>query len=351
MKRQVEFSIIIPIYNCEKYIEKCINSILVQKFNHYELLLIDDGSTDSSGMISDIYAKKNKQIKVFHKKNEGVSAARNVGIQKATGKYILFMDSDDYIEKDYLSYCSMMMKKYRLDLLNVGFYSIVECDNKIHRDKICAIEKMYENKESIKKDLVYLWDKHMLYNIWNKVYLNSIIKKNNIYFPLYDFGEDMDFNIEYMKYIQRFYNSKKCFYNYIKERKDSLTHKYRDNLFQIRIDEFYKFNQYFEENGISRNEYIEFSSRRYIERFVGCIENVFHSKLSFFQKYKLIRKNIYDDVTRESLIYAKSNSIKMKILLFPIRYKMTLVAMLFGKLCNVIRRKNPGFFNKMKNKR
>lgn len=97
-KRQdTVLSIIVPVYNVEKYLKTCINSLLEQKLDAYEIILVDDGSTDSSGGICDEYAKKHEKIQVIHKKNDGLSSARNTGIENAVGKYIGFVDSDDYI--------------------------------------------------------------------------------------------------------------------------------------------------------------------------------------------------------------------------------------------------------------
>lgn len=96
-------TIIVPVYNVEPYLSDCIESILSQSFDNFELLLIDDGSTDSSGEICDRYAKSDKRIRVFHTENQGVSSARNRGLDEARGKYISFVDSDDYIQADTYS--------------------------------------------------------------------------------------------------------------------------------------------------------------------------------------------------------------------------------------------------------
>ena len=95
----IEISIIVPVYNTEKYIIRCINSVLKQTFRNWELILIDDGSIDSSGKICDFFQKKDNRIKVIHKKNEGVSIARNLGITLSKGNYITFIDSDDWVDR------------------------------------------------------------------------------------------------------------------------------------------------------------------------------------------------------------------------------------------------------------
>ena len=95
-------SIIVPVYNVEKYLKKCIDSILNQTYSNIEILLIDDGSTDNSGIICDNFKKRDSRIKVVHKKNSGVSSTRNYGLDLATGKYISFVDSDDFVECDFI---------------------------------------------------------------------------------------------------------------------------------------------------------------------------------------------------------------------------------------------------------
>ena len=100
--RSFTFSIIVPVYNSESFIKVCLDSILEQTYPDFELLLIDDGSTDRSGEICDKYAGKDSRIRVFHEKNEGVSASRNKGLEMASGRYVNFVDSDDWVSPDYL---------------------------------------------------------------------------------------------------------------------------------------------------------------------------------------------------------------------------------------------------------
>lgn len=238
-----------------------------------------------------------------------------------------------------------------MELLNTGFFSEVDTGKMIISDEINAIDKIYNNYNEIKSDLVYLWDKHMLYNIWNKIYLKDIINKYNIKFPNYNFGEDMEFNKEYLKHTEKFYNSDLCFYHYIKERKDSITNKYNQELFNIRVKEYKSFNEYFIENEIPEEHYIEFSSRRFIERAIGCIENICGSNFKFKIKKKEIKEIINSDTTRKALKYAKLNSKKMKILIFPLKIKSFFLTYLSGTLVSKIRKAKPDLFNKLKNKR
>lgn len=123
-----KISVIVPVYNAEKYLHRCIDSILNQTFPDFELLLIDDGSKDQSGEICDEYAKKDSRVKVFHKENGGVSSARNVGIDNAVGEYICFCDSDDWVEKTWL----------------LSFFERM-CDN----DMLITSFNIYENEKKV----------------------------------------------------------------------------------------------------------------------------------------------------------------------------------------------------------
>ena len=114
----MKVSVIVPVYNTEKYLNKCIDSILAQTFTDFELLLIDDGSTDNSGFICDEYAEKDKRVKVFHKENGGVSRARNLGIDNAQGEYLSFIDSDDYIRPEMYSELVAIADKFNVDLVS-----------------------------------------------------------------------------------------------------------------------------------------------------------------------------------------------------------------------------------------
>lgn len=120
-------SIIIPVYNAEQYLHRCIDSILAQSYTDFELLLIDDGSSDGSGVVCDEYATQDSRVRVFHKKNGGVSSARNLGLDNAQGEYITFCDADDYVGTEWLvAFCYAMEQK--VDFIVQGFYKVVGDD-------------------------------------------------------------------------------------------------------------------------------------------------------------------------------------------------------------------------------
>lgn len=350
-------SVIVPVYNAEDYLEKAIQSIVNQTYSNLEIFIIDDGSQDNSGMICDELSKKDSRIQVIHQINSGVSNARNTALDKIKGKYVSFMDADDYIENTMLENLVKIYDEFNVDLVNSGFYSEIRSYKKNETvsssDKINYLDKLYCSKKEIKDEMVILWDKHQLYNVVNKLYIRDIIEKNNIRFPNHNFGEDIEFNRQYLLKINSMYNSSECYYHYVREREGAATQKFIHNLFDIRIKEHGEFKEYFDLYGVEQKDYIEFTSRRHVERTLGCLDNLFKPacNMSFLEKYKNVKRIIYDGNTRESLKYAKSTSKKIKVLLFPYKIRSVLLAMAMGKILFISKEKMPILFNKLKNRR
>ena len=186
------YSIIIPIYNSEATLSRCINSILSQYNHNFELILINDGSTDASADICDKYAQSNSCIRVFHKENGGVSSARNIGLDNAKGEWIIFIDADDYIEQNYLP-----SNLGYSDLIIYNWTATNKMDNKE------TIPPQHINKSDTKSFLEeHLW-KTIFRSPWGKIYKNEIIKENKIKFnENYKVGEDTLFVLQYLFFCQ-----------------------------------------------------------------------------------------------------------------------------------------------------
>lgn len=346
-------SIIIPIYNCQLFLKRIIDSILNQTYKNFELILIDDGSTDNSRKILEDLKNRDERINVIYKNNTGVSDTRNVGIEIAKGEYITFFDADDYVEKTFLEDVINIYKIYDVDLVVTGFFSEIEGKNTNGNDKINMRTKLYESFNQIKLDFVKMWDRQMLYNVWNKLYLKSIIDKYNIKFPKYNWGEDVEFNRNYLLHINTIYITENCYYHYIRERIGAVTNRYNEKMFDIRKNEFFEFNNYFDKFGLTKNEYLEFSYRRYLERTLGCVENYFSKScnLDFIEKYNKIKAIVKDEITRQALKKAKLTSKKTKVMVIPYKLHLVLCTMLMGKILSIIKFRFPKIFNKLKNNR
>ena len=177
-------SIIVPVYNVEKYLEKCVKSIIQQTYENIEIILVDDGSKDNSGKICDELEQKDNRIKVIHKENGGLSDARNAGLKIATGKYIGFVDSDDYIQEDMFETLYKLNKENNSDISIVSYYEI-------YNEKVISVRdsKKLEilNKIDAIKEL--LIDTKIQSYAWNKLFKRELF--NNIEFPTNKNFEDI----------------------------------------------------------------------------------------------------------------------------------------------------------------
>lgn len=177
-------SIIIPVYKVEKYLEKCIESVLKQTYTNLQIILVDDGSPDNCGKICDEYAKKDSRIEVIHKANGGLSDARNVGISKAKGRYIGFVDSDDYIKEDMYEILLNLIKKYDADVSICNLYDVID-GNECIRNKENGIRE-YSRIDILKEILL---DKNIQSYAWNKLYKKELF--DEIKYPIGKKYEDI----------------------------------------------------------------------------------------------------------------------------------------------------------------
>lgn len=262
-------SIVVPVYNVEKYIGECIDSILAQTFRDFELLLIDDGSSDESGRICDEYARKNNRVKVYHKENGGVSSARNCGIEQARGQWICFVDSDDTIDPTYLDdfgtgrEADLFVQGYKrvVDGVSIREYNFSECK--------------YTGYPDI---LSYMEDNYIINSPCFKLYKREIIDNNKIRFDSkYSYGEDHLFSLEYMLYVNRIAYTHAAGYNYRNDGQSSLTNRvvpYK-NIAHYSVDAFALSRKI-----LARNYSLKLSQsfvNTYLENFIRTLRSIFNS--------------------------------------------------------------------------
>lgn len=210
-------SIITPVFNSEKYLQRCIESIISQSYKKTETILVNDGSLDNSGKICNKYTRVDKKIKVINIKNSGPAAARNVGLKRAKGEFIFFLDADDYLEKNALETLIYYSNKHKAEMI-VGDFNNVRDDLVIKRRDVLLKSKLLNKQDLVKYTRLYLKkpNKYLLFAYsWNRLFKSSIIKNRKIYFnpKLYTF-EDVAFNFNYLKYTNAVFFLKKTIYNH-----------------------------------------------------------------------------------------------------------------------------------------
>lgn len=223
-----KISMIMPVYNCQDYVSEAIESVLAQTWEQWELIIVDDGSTDKSGNICDRYAREDARIRVFHCANSGVSSARNRGIQEATGEYIEFIDGDDILNKEAMETLIREMESARQkpDLIIFRFQTFPKktVPTISDRQEINGIAELAEHF-----DLVFA--NHHLNSPGNKLFRRSVILENHLTFPAdMSMGEDLMFNLAYLKCIERILLIPDVLYNYRRNNANSLTSAFRPDM-------------------------------------------------------------------------------------------------------------------------
>ena len=322
-----KISVIVPIYNAEKNIERCIKSILGQTYSNFELLLIDDGSKDKSIEICNQYSKMDNRVSVYHKKNEGVSKTRNYGIEKAKGQYLQFIDSDDYIERNMLDNMVKQIEKNDSDLCICGFeYSYREpMENK----KNYASNQLLhiESKEYIKKYMASHIENNILLPVWNKLFKLTIIKDNNIRFnENISLSEDFAFVLEYLCRAHKIclLDSINIHYCIDKGRKSlSSSYEYENVVLANKIicDNIDKMN--IDENVLKSINYQMFDL---ILNYITSIQN---SKKSYNDKIKLLKKIRNESFFEKIINNIYTIDIKKKVKVKLIKNKLYHIYMIF----------------------
>lgn len=287
-------SVVMPVYNVEKYIRASIESVLAQTYTDFELIIVDDGSPDHSPQICDEYASKNSQIKVIHKLNGGRSSARNAGVDQANGKYILFIDSDDTIEPDLLEKVIPVAEKENADVTIFGIRTVVMKDGKQVSEKDGSHKKqIFSTHNEIEENFVNLAEQSMWNHPVDKLFRKAIITDNGVRSnSFYDrVCEDTVFLLDLFPYVQKICVIEGCFYNYYIRDTQSVVMKFIPERYEKYYGRFCKTKELFDTfNESNKNEHYLY--KLYCSFIIWAYEFMFHKdcKFSLLQRYGYMRK-------------------------------------------------------------
>lgn len=288
-------SIVIPCFNISKYIDKCIKSLLEQSEEiDIEILIIDDGSSDCLEKKIDYYLKNNRNIKYFYKENSGLSDTRNYGLKLANGKYIMFLDGDDFLNKDFFKDLKKIIEEYDedIDIINFG-HRIINENNKVLKN--FKIEKIKLKKQ----DFIY---NSYLTSACTKVFRREFLLNLNLYFYKGIFYEDVNFILKACMKTEKIINLNKVYYNYCK-RENSITKKFDIRIFDI----FISLNDVFTtiENEFSKKEkeflIVEYLQNHHYSRLVRVDKQ--EKKIFYKKTLEEWRKIIRISKVKEKLLY------------------------------------------------
>ena len=245
----LKFSIIVPVYNVEKFLAKCLDSVINQDFDDYEIIAVNDGSSDSSADILDEYAKKNDKIKVINQANKGLGGARNTAIENACGDYLVFVDSDDFICFDMLSQIASILNENLLDIL---VFDCIQVD--VNGNFLTIFSHNFDNIS-----YVTLTQKEFMTfepSTWSKIYKRSLFINNNIRFPERLWYEDLATVYRLVPFANKIGYLKKPLYYYVQQ-PGSITHSANTTRMMEIITAFDTLESYFKQTGCYEEYYAE----------------------------------------------------------------------------------------------
>lgn len=302
-----KISIIVPIYNVEAYLDRCMQSLIMQTLREIEIIMVDDESPDNCPTICDNYAKQDSRIKVIHKKNGGLGFARNSGLEIATGKYIAFLDSDDFVDISMYETLYNTATQYNLDTVFCGFNQYSSYNIKSKQE--VSTFTIYEGKDIKEKVLLNMIagtpeqkeDRTLFMSVWHAIYSNKLIQKNNIRFcsEREIISEDIVFDIDYLTQAQRVAYIPDCLYYYCLN-ESSLSRIFRKDRNDKIITMYEKLIMKAEEFNWQNDEKL-----RIMRLFIGYSRNAMidlcNSNIKFREKIKLLHQICSNDIWIEIL--------------------------------------------------
>lgn len=318
-----EISIIVPVYNTSKYIAKCLDSLVNQTYKDLEIIIVDDGSYDDSYSLCQLYQKTDNRIKLFRQTNQGVSAARNLGLENVSGKYVMFVDSDDWIENDCCEIVLESIKNNRCDILMWAYFK--EYDDNIVKRNMYFKDCFFEGKQVdiIQRKLLGPYGSELekpenmdvISTVWGKLYSITVIK--DVQFVDLSFigtYEDGLFNISVFGNAGKIGYINQELYHYRKNNRDSIVTKYKENQDVKFLNLFSFMDDYISRNKLDETYFTALSNRKAISIF-GLSLNILSSPCDEMQKIKMIKCLLEIDEYSESLK-------KLDMQYFPLHWKI-----------------------------
>lgn len=350
MAEDIKVSVIMPVYKVEQYVGKAIESIQNQTLKEFEFFIVNDGSPDQSGEICDAYAKEDPRLRVIHKENGGAPSARNTAIDLAKGKYLYFLDSDDWTEPTMLEELYQTAERDQAQLVVAGFYiETYYSETEYMTSDYIPEAAIYRTKEEFRKDAYKLFDKNMLYPPWNKLYLREYITEKKLYFPK-TMWDDFPFNLSVIRDIERVTVTPKQYYHFLRARSESETAKYLPTMYEKREEEHGWLLEQYRYWGIRDENSREMISRRYIERLIGCFENLTNPNCTLSQKEKKeqCRRMLSNKRVQECLKHARARSLYAKIMYMPLKLRSKSLMMAEAKVITYVKNRNVKMFAMLK---
>lgn len=308
MENEILISVIVPVYNAEQFIDRAIQSVLCQMDGSVELILVNDGSIDRSGAICYAYAAENENIRVIHKENGGTSSAKNMGIRASAGRYITFMDSDDYLEPTAYAEIRDVIERQEPDCIDFGWRYVSNGEtmapafHKLPKNTLLGEDvltgQILPPLLNLRRD-----PDHFVFDFCcNKVFRAEIIRSHGVEFDVDKrVWEDRTFLLRCLRYSKTYYAMERCFYNYV-DVPGSLSRRYSLDFFRIILANFKHYSDLFCDR-------FDFDTQYANDYWCHAIENMIFRSLEQKEHTEQIRKNILETLADSQVVhwYAKRN--------------------------------------------
>ena len=307
-------TVVIPVYNVEKYLKRCVESVIAQDWKKYEILLVDDGSTDHSPQICDNYVKTYDFISVIHKENGGLSEARNTGLSQAKGEYVYFPDSDDWIEPDTFIALSEALESQKFDIISFNREFVKSEEDAIVSDSVVTI--VFEGKDAFVEML-----KHSYITGFanDKIYRKALFMDHDILFPKGKYYEDLGTNYKLFLSAKKVYATNQKYYHYLIDNPDSITQSWNEKKFRDMFG-FYKevFYSDFVRSQLNQEEF-HISQLYYVNGLTHILASLYKAKLH--KNYSDITSEVKQELEKNKLTCSEIKSIpnRIKYLLYRMR--------------------------------
>lgn len=299
-------TVVIPVYNVEKYLKRCVESVLVQGWHNYDILLVDDGSTDSSPQICDDYVKAYDFISVIHKENGGPSEARNTGILHAKGEYVYFPDSDDWLEPQTFKELAEVLESQEFELVSFNREFVKGEEDAIVSDPLAT--QVFEGKDAFIQML-----KHSYITGFanDKIYKKSLFIDNNISFPKGKYYEDLGTNYKLFLSAKKVFATNQKYYHYLIDNPDSITQSWNEKKFKDMF-EFYKevFYSDFVRSQLNQEE-LHISQLYYVNGLTHILASLYKAKLH--KHYSEITSEVKQELEKNKMTCSEVKSIPNRI--------------------------------------
>lgn len=352
----MKYSIVMPVYNVEKYLKNSVLDIENQSFKDWELILVDDCATDSSGKICDKFAKDDERVQVLHlEKNGGLSNARNKGMEKAKGEYILFLDPDDRYDTGLLEQIEKSLQKNKAKVVLFGLEEeYYDQKSKIEYTKqIVPKAGFFDTPQKVREQVLLLESQTLFGYAWNKAYQLSYLRQLGVKFQTITMIEDVLFNIEVFKELDSCNQIAMPLYRYAIRKKGSLTTKYLPDYFELHERRVECMLELYRGWNMETPEELKSLGSIYCRYFLSALQRNCSkaANMSHSDRRKWAKKQFKSPTYKSLKVYLYPNNRLLKLLAWGIRTEKTEFCLFMGRGIYIVKEKYPGIFSRLKQNR